>query len=176
MAINNIKVDVLPVSECAKFLGQTTKFQQQETTEIRSRIRAAWGSFHKYNQELTSKSYLLQHRVRLFNMVISPTLSYASGTLTLTKELGRMIRSTQREMLRFNCTNEKEVQEEDTELQRGNRIREAQIPCWIETHRRTKWRKAMRMASLPRERWVRKAAEWNPGRSTKIKTCRAVGR
>ena len=34
----------------------------------------------------------------------------------------------------------------------------------------------MRIASPPAERWVRKAAEWNPGFSTKIKTCRAVGR
>ena len=98
VAINNIKVDVLLVSECAKYLGQTIKFQQQETTEIRSRIRAAWASFHRYNQELTSKSYLLQHRLRLFNMVISPTLSYASGTWTLTKEHGRMIRWTERKI------------------------------------------------------------------------------
>ena len=34
----------------------------------------------------------------------------------------------------------------------------------------------MRIASPPKERWVRKAAEWNPGFSTKIKTCRALGR
>ena len=27
-----------------------------------------------------------------------------------------------------------------------------------------------------KKRWVRKAAEWNPGFRTKIKTCRAVGR
>ena len=26
-------------------------FQQQETTEIRNRIRAAWATFHKYRQE-----------------------------------------------------------------------------------------------------------------------------
>ena len=28
-------------------------FQQQETTEIRNRSRAAWVTFHKYRQELT---------------------------------------------------------------------------------------------------------------------------
>ena len=99
--INNIKVEVLPVSECAKYLGQTITFQQQETKEIRSRIRAAWASFYRYKQELTSNAHLLQHRLRLINMVISPTLSYASGTWTLTKEHERMIRSTQRKMLRL---------------------------------------------------------------------------
>ena len=55
-------------------------------------------------------------------------------------------------------------------------MRKARSPCWIEMHRRMKWRLAMRIASLPKERWVRKAAEWNPGLSTKIKTCRAVER
>ena len=34
-------------------------------------------------------------------MVITPTLSYASGVWTLPKEHERMIRSTQRKMLRF---------------------------------------------------------------------------
>ena len=34
----------------------------------------------------------------------------------------------------------------------------------------------MRVASLLEERWVMKAAGWNPELSTKYKTCRAVGR
>ena len=34
-------------------------------------------------------------------MVITPTVSYASGTWTLSKEHERMIRSTQRKMLRL---------------------------------------------------------------------------
>ena len=49
------------------------------------------------------------------------------------------------------------------------------IPCWIETHRRIKWRLAMRTASVPDERWAKKAAQWNPGLSIKHKTCRSVG-
>ena len=52
--------------ERAKYLGQTITFEQQERTEIRSRVRAAWASFTKYEQELTSKSHLLRHRLRLF--------------------------------------------------------------------------------------------------------------
>ena len=34
----------------------------------------------------------------------------------------------------------------------------------------------MRIASLPGERWVAKAAGWNPELSMNYKTCRAVGR
>ena len=159
-----------------KYLGQTIKFQHQETTEIRSRIRAAWASFCRYKQELISKSYLLQHRLRLFNMLISPTLSYASGTWTLTKEHERMIRTTRRNMLRLNCKNEKEVQEEDTETKRRKIIKGPQIPCWIETHSRMKWRLAMRIASLPDKPWTKKTAKWNPGLVPKHQTNRPVGR
>ena len=76
-----------------------------------------------------------------------------------------------------------EIEQEDwiEHIKRSTReaeeqMKKANIPCWIETHRRLKWRMAMRIASLPKERWVRKAAEWNPGFSTKTKTCGAVGR
>ena len=44
------------------------------------------------------------------------------------------------------------------------------------TYRRMKWRLAMRLASLPDERRAKKAATWNHGLTTKIKTCRSVGR
>ena len=37
-----------------------------------------------------------------------------------------------------------------------------QIPMLDETHRRMKWRFAMRIASLPDKRWATKAVEWNP--------------
>ena len=41
------------------------------------------------------------HRLRLFDAAISPTICYAAGTWTPTKEHERMIQSTQREMLRL---------------------------------------------------------------------------
>ena len=79
--VDNIKVEIL------------ITFQQQETTEIRNRIRAAWATFHKYRQELTSKNYLLKHRSKLpaqtstpaIDAVITPTMCYASGTWAPTK-------------------------------------------------------------------------------------------
>ena len=37
-----------------------------------------------------------------------------------------------------------------------NRWRKYKIPCWIEVHRRTKWRMARRIVSLPEKRWNRK--------------------
>ena len=92
--IDNIKVEILTKEESTNYLGQAITFQQQETTEIKNRIRAAWVTFYKYKQELTS--YLLRHRLRLFDTVVVPTMNNASGTWTLTKEHERMIQSAQR--------------------------------------------------------------------------------
>ena len=39
------------------------------------------------------------------------------------------------------------------------RMKARNISCWIETHKRTKWRLALRLASLPDERWAKKAAK-----------------
>ena len=99
--LDNIKVEVLSVNPRAKYLGQTKTFEQQETTEIKSRTRGAWASHAKYRQELTSKSYLLRHRLHSFNMAINLILTYVSGTWTLSNEHEKMTRSTQLKMLRL---------------------------------------------------------------------------
>ena len=48
-------IEILTRNESVKYLGQRISFYQQETIEIKSRFRAAWATFHKYRQELTSK-------------------------------------------------------------------------------------------------------------------------
>ena len=50
------------------------------------------------------------------------------------------------------------------------------IPCWIETHRKMKWKMAMRIPSLPEDRWSSKITEWNTALDCTIKTNRLVGR
>ena len=39
-----------------------------------------------------------------------------------------------------------------------------------------KWKLALRIATSPSERWLKKAAEWNPGLSSRYRTNRAIGR
>ena len=51
--INN-KVQTLPLWKSTKYLGQTITLQQQDTADITNRIGAAWASFYRYKQELTS--------------------------------------------------------------------------------------------------------------------------
>ena len=95
-----MKIEILTRNESVKYLGQKISFHHQETTEIKNRIRAAWATFRKCRQELTSKNYMLNHLLRLFDAAMSPTTCYAAGTWTPNKEHERMIQSTQRKMLR----------------------------------------------------------------------------
>ena len=99
--VGEMSIEILTENESVKYLGQRISFHQQETLEIKSRIRAAWATFHKYRQELTSKKYMLKLRLRLFDATVSPALCYAAGTWTPSKEHERMIQSTQRKMLRL---------------------------------------------------------------------------
>ena len=39
-----------------------------------------------------------------------------------------------------------------------------------------KWKLALRIATSPSERWLKKAAEWNPDLSSRYRTNRATGR
>ena len=56
------------------------------------------------------------------------------------------------------------------------KMENAKIRCWNKTHKRMKWRLALRIATSPSERWLVKAAEWNPELSSKYRTNRAIGR
>ena len=52
----------------------------------------------------------------------------------------------------------------------------AKIRCWNRTHKKMKCKLALRIATSPFERWLKKAAEWNPDLSSRYKTNRAIGR
>ena len=48
------------------------------------------------------------------------------------------------------------------------RMEWAKIRCWNRTHKTMKWKLALRIATSPSERWLNKAAEWNPESEFKI--------
>ena len=118
-----MNIEILTRNESVKCLGQRISFYQQETIEIKSRIRAPWATFHKYRQELTSKNCMLKHRLRLFDATVSPTICYAAGTWTPNKEYERMIQSTQRKMLRLTIQTKrkyKKIEKQDIEPKEEN--------------------------------------------------------
>ena len=57
-----------------------------------------------------------------------------------------------------------------------DKMEHAKIRCWNKTHRKMKWKLALRIATSPSERWIKKAAEWNPELSSRYRTNRTIGR
>ena len=57
-----------------------------------------------------------------------------------------------------------------------DKMEHAKIRCWNKTHRKMKWKLALRIATSPSERWIKKAAEWNPELSSRYWTNRTIGR
>ena len=55
-------------------------------------------------------------------------------------------------------------------------IKKHKLPCWIEVHKRTKWRMARRIITLPQKRWKKTVFEWQPGLDPTLCTKRSVGR
>ena len=64
--VGEMSIEILTKDESVKYLGQRISFHQQETLEFKSRIRAAWATFHQYRQELTSKKILAQSSIAPF--------------------------------------------------------------------------------------------------------------
>ena len=112
ITVDNIKIEILEKTASARYLGQKITFEDQETQETKNRLKAAWAAFHKYCQELTSKDYRLCHRLRLFSMVVPPTMTYASSTWTLTLKHEKMIKTAQRKDASPDCTDETKIQTE----------------------------------------------------------------
>ena len=57
--VDDMSIEILTRNESVKYLGQRISFYQQETTEIKSRIRAAWATFHKIQTRVDIKNYML---------------------------------------------------------------------------------------------------------------------
>ena len=71
--------------------------------------------------------------------------------------------------MKKNASNSsKKSTNETEELQEKHKM-----PCWIEMHKRTKWRMARENYD---KRWNKRVFDWHPGLDTSIKTGRQIGR
>ena len=175
--VGEMSIEILTKNESVKYLGQRISFHQQETLEIKSRIRAAWATFHKYRQELTSKNYMLNHRLRLFDATVSPTLCYAAGTWTPSKEHERMIQSTQRKMLRLIIQTErkyKKIEKQNVEPKEENGIVDKTENCSTDeesgdgqsTKSEMMWAVEWRLVKTLKRKWIRLRSKKRIGSNT----------
>ena len=94
-------IEVLPHTASQKYLGRKLTFHQSAQTEVENRIASGWRKFFLLKRELTTRSYSLRDRLRLFEGSVTPTVLYGSAAWTLTTELENRLKRTQRQMLRM---------------------------------------------------------------------------
>ena len=97
----DMRIDILGVEAGTKYLGRQLNFSDPHRTEIENRIATAWKKFYAQKQELTSRTYSLNDRLRLFHGTVTPAILYGSEAWTMTKELEQKVQSIQRKMLRM---------------------------------------------------------------------------
>ena len=81
--IDEMHVEVLSPEERVLYLEQMMTFVDAETTEVRHRIQCAWSAFAKHRQEPTVQSYLLGHRLHLFDAVVTPTVTCGAENIRM---------------------------------------------------------------------------------------------
>jgi hypothetical protein len=94
-------VQVLKYMESTMYLGRALCFGELHDAEIRHRMTQAWKKFMINKSELCCKHYPLQDRLKLFEVIVTQTALYGSGTWTMTRPRERLLRTTQRKMLRM---------------------------------------------------------------------------
>ena len=57
-----------------------------------------------------------------------------------------------------------------------DKMEHAKIRCCNKTHRKMKWKLVLRITTSSSERWIKKAAEWNPELSSRYRINRTIGR
>ena len=140
--------------------------------ELKNRMSKAWAKFGAYRDELTSKLYPVQHRLRLFASVIQPTFLYGCAAWTLTRDREARIRTLQRKMLRAVVGVRRRVTDDgvledwvhwirrSTHAAEKARV-EFKIPDWREEVYRKKFRWAGHVARREDGRWARAVLDWS---------------
>ena len=68
-----------------KYLGRRFSFNKTNEVEVDNRINAGWAKFHMFKNVMCNRRYSLQHRLKLFDAVITPTVLYSMETVSLTE-------------------------------------------------------------------------------------------
>ena len=94
------KIEVLAGDRSTMYLGRALSLQSVQDTEIKHRMSRAWANFAVRQKELTDDTYSLKSRMKLFNSVVTASALYGCGSWTMTNERERLVKTTQRKMLR----------------------------------------------------------------------------
>ena len=80
MFIGEMEVEILKRIGATTYLGRNITFSSPNQTELDGRIGTAWRQMAVWKQELASKHYSLNSRLRRFSAIIKPIILYGCTT------------------------------------------------------------------------------------------------
>ena len=175
--IAGMSFEILHKDESSMYLGRLFNFGDTHDVELKHRVDRAWAKFAVYREELTSRSYSLPQRLKLFTATVQPTMLYGCSCWTLTHARSQKIQSTQRRMLRsvlgvrrrplLDECGAKSVESWIDWVQRATReventMLEFKVPEWVEETWRRKFRWAGHVARRFDGRWTKEILRYIP--------------
>ena len=177
LSVMGSTVEVLAIDSKTEYLGRILGFTDFHDSEIESRIGKGWKKCYLFRSELCCRDYPLEHRLRLFNGTVSPTVLYGSASWTMTKARENKLMVAQRRMLRKICQTKRREHTDWVEwLREATHVVREQMrahdgECWVAAQRRRKWRWAGVVARMSDHRWTQRLVFWHPASGS-----RGVGR
>ena len=168
---------ILEETDSERYLGRKLSFYNCHSTELHHRLAAGWSKFHSFRSELTSASYSLRSRLRLFETIVSTTVLFGCSTWALTRSLLHSLDIVRRKMLRYvlriypQCLADQghnQARESWSDyMQRSARIIERndekyKLVSWSSTFKARKWSFAGAIVRATDERWSRAILDWVP--------------
>ena len=171
LELESHRIPMVGPTEGFKVLGTRFTLRGRTSAEVRARIGAAWGKFKMLWPLLGRKGCDLVKKLRLFDTCVGQTLLWCNESWILTVAEQRVLRSTQKWMLRRIAGNSRRPDEPWLDwIRRSTRVARARalhagVRMWVEHHLRCKWQWAghvMRMTSdrLARRAFVSRDLEW----------------
>ena len=166
----SMSIEVLDRDSHTAYLGRVVRLTDMNGEEIRSRIAKAWSKYGVFRNELNDRNVPLALRLKLFDAVVTPTILYGSETWTMTKQLQKKLRATQRKMMRLlihahrSYNNFEDHVEWIKDATRRAELAMAthNIKCWSESQNTRMWDWACKVAQKHDGRWTYTAAKWQP--------------
>ena len=161
-------VDVLQDGESEKYLGRKLSVDDFHTIEFNNRLSMGWAAFFKFKGALCNRYVPVHDRLALFISCITPCVLYACGTWTMTDDMKRRLRCTQRRMLRRMIkVPRKELEAWPDYIQRSTHICEdiaSKHGCadWVATQHQRKCQLAGKCALSEDGRWACRLLQWRP--------------
>ena len=138
----------------------------RSSTELKARISAAWGKFHKLWPLLGKKDGALDKRLKLFDMTVTQTALWGSDSWNLTMAEKRLLKTTFHAMLRRIVGIGRAPEEPWVDwIKRATRkacleAKKVRICFWLQTHIRNKFLWAGHVVRMAGTRLARRATEW----------------